>query len=80
MYLQEVEGQRPDVMVLPRGPGQLLLVLAAVCSAGIPTLGAFAPYGPGGRVARVRRFLDAQPGRPRAFEHLGLARFPGHAG
>jgi Protein of unknown function (DUF2723) len=72
LYLQEVEGVRPDVVVLPLGLGSSSWFWQHLAGRH-PELAAFPLMGPGGRIGRVHRFLAAQGDRPRAFEHLGMA-------
>jgi hypothetical protein len=76
LYLQEVERQRPDVVVVPLGLTSSSWYWQRLARRH-PGLRPFALRGPGGREARVQRFLAAQPERPRAFEHLVLARLAG---
>jgi hypothetical protein len=83
MYLQEVEGVRPDVVVLARGLSgaswfwQHLFDLHR-------ELRPFELRGPGGQPARIDRFLAANPGRPVLYENweqaLALAHRPVCAG
>jgi Protein of unknown function (DUF2723) len=73
MYLQEVEGVRPDVVVLVRGLSgsswfwQHLFDRHA-------DLRPFALRGPGGQPARIARFLADNPGRPVLYEDWEQAR------
>lgn len=62
MYLQEVEGLRPDVVVLPLGLASSSWMWELLYRRH-PDLAPFAVRGEGGRLARVRRFLTAQPTR-----------------
>jgi hypothetical protein len=77
MYLQEVEGLRPDVIVLLRGLSGSswfwyhLFDLHA-------DLREFELRGPGGQPARINRFLAANPGRPVLYEDWGHARSLDH--
>lgn len=77
MYLQEVEGVRPDVIVLVRGLSgsswfwQHLHDLHA-------DLRPFALRGPGGQPARIGRFLAENPGRPVLYEDWPQAVSLGH--
>jgi hypothetical protein len=77
MYLQEVEGVRPDVVVLVRGLSgsswfwQHLFDLHA-------ELREFALRGPGGQPGRIARFLAANPGRPALYEDWEQAQSLGH--
>lgn len=64
MYLQEVERQRPDVVIIPLGLASSSWLWELVYRRH-PDLRPFPLRGPGGRDARVRRFLDAHPERPR---------------
>jgi hypothetical protein len=83
MYLQEVEGLRPDVVALPRGLSgtswlwQHLFDLHR-------DLRPFELRGPGGQPARIDRFLAANPGRPVLYERwaeaMALAHRPACAG
>ena len=73
MYLQEVEGQRPDVVVIPLGLASSGWLWELVYRRH-PDLRPFALRGPGGRDPRVRRFLDAHPERPRFTTDAELAR------
>ena len=72
LYLQEVEGTRPDVMVVPLGLTGSSWFWRHLFRRH-PELAAFDLTGPGGRIGRMHRFLQAQANRPRAFEHLTLA-------
>jgi hypothetical protein len=78
MYLQEIEGMRPDVVVLLRGLSgsswfwHHLFDLHA-------ELRPFELRGPGGQPARIARFLVANPGRPVLYEDWGHARSLGHS-
>jgi hypothetical protein len=78
LYLQEVEQVRADVVVLPLGLTSSSWFWRHL-QRRHPDLAAFDLAGPGGRLGRVRRFLDAQGDRPRAFEHLSMARTLGTA-
>jgi len=62
MYLQEVERQRPDVVVVPLGLASSSWLWELIYRRH-PDLHPFLVRGPGGRDARVRRFLDAHPER-----------------
>lgn len=62
MYLQEVERERPDVVVLPLGLASSSWLWELLYRRH-PDLRPFQVRGPGGREARVRRFLSAQVGR-----------------
>ena len=73
LYLQEAEQVRPDVVVLPLGLTSSSWFWRHL-QRRHPELAAFDLAGPGGRLGRVRRFVDAQGDRPRAFEHLSMAR------
>jgi hypothetical protein len=76
LYLQQVEGRRRDVVLLPLGLASSSWYWQWLARRH-PELAPFALRGPGGREGRVLRFLAAQADRPRAFEHLGLARLAG---
>jgi hypothetical protein len=76
LYLQQVEGRRRDVVLLPLGLASSSWYWQWLARRH-RELAPFALRGPGGREGRVLRFLAAQAGRPRAFEHLGLARLAG---
>lgn len=72
MYVQEQEGLRPDVVVLAYGLSSSSWYWDQLYRRH-PDLVAFELRGPGGRSARVRRFIDANAGRPVQAEHLQLA-------
>lgn len=72
LYLQRVERLRPDVVVLGAGLTSSSWYWNLVFRSH-PELRAFELRGPGGRDARVQRFLRAQPPRPILLESLGLA-------
>lgn len=82
MYLQEVEGQRPDVVVLARGLSGASWHWNRIYRQH-PDLTEFPLRGPGGQPARIRRFRAANPSRPVQFESWvtadGIGR-PGCAG
>jgi hypothetical protein len=63
MYLQEIEGMRPDVVVLARGLSGSSWFWQHLLDRH-DELRAFALRGPGGQPARIARFLAANPGRP----------------
>jgi hypothetical protein len=72
LYLQEVEGERPDVVVVPLGLGSSSWFWKHL-QRRHPGLAPFDLHGPGGRLGRVRRFVQAQGPRPHAVEHLTMA-------
>jgi len=72
LYLQEVEAQRPDVVVLPLGLASSSWLWELVYRRH-PDLAPFALRGPGGREARVQRFLAAQPARAAFTLHRDVA-------
>ncbi len=83
LYLQHAEGLRRDVVLLPVGlSGASWYWEQLFGSHG--DLRRFDLRGPGRRAGRIRRFLEANPGRPVLYEHFGLAlalgRRPGCAG
>ncbi len=67
MYLQEVEGRRPDVVVLARGLSGASWHWDRIYRQH-PDLETFPLRGPGGQPARIRRFRAANPDRPVLFE------------
>ncbi|MBX3268831.1 MAG: DUF2723 domain-containing protein [Sandaracinaceae bacterium] len=77
LYLQEVESQRPDVVLIAMGLASSGWYWEHV-AARHPGLADFALVGPGGREARVRRFLAAQRPRRPLFESSALAIALGH--
>lgn len=83
LYLQEVEGLRPDVVVLPRGLSGASWAWAHI-DRRHPELHDFALRGLGGQPARIRRFLDANRERPVLYEAWeqarSIGRRPGCAG
>ncbi len=72
LYLQEQERVRPDVTVLAYGLASSSWYWEHVYRRH-PGLEPFELRGPGGRSARVRRFIDANATRPVQVEHIGLA-------
>jgi len=72
LYVQEAEGLRPDVTVLAFGLASSSWHWAHIF-ARHPDLAPFALKGPGGREARVRRFVEAQPDRVVLVESLEVA-------
>lgn len=73
LYLQEAEAQRPDVVVLCHGLASSSWHWERIY-ARHPTLAPFALRGPGGRDARIARFLAENPSRPVRVESLAIAR------
>ncbi|HEX7476674.1 MAG TPA: DUF2723 domain-containing protein [Polyangiales bacterium] len=71
-YLQEAELARPDLVVLAYGLGNSSWHWERMAHLH-PELAPFALRGPGGKRARVRRFLAANAARPLLVEHLSLA-------
>ncbi|MGB5812633.1 MAG: DUF2723 domain-containing protein [Polyangiales bacterium] len=71
-YLQEQLGIRPDVVMVAYGLSASSWYWKHVYRQH-PTLVPFALRGPGGRPARVRRFLDANSERPVQIERTALA-------
>ncbi len=67
IYIQEVEGTRPDVVVLPRGLSGASWYWAHIFQLH-QDLESFELRGPGGQPARIRRFMAANPGRPVLYE------------
>lgn len=72
LYLQEVERRRPDVVVVPIGLSGASWYWAHLRRRH-PGLRDFALRGTGGRVGRMRRFREANPGRPWLFEDFSTA-------
>lgn len=72
LYAQEVEGTRPDVVILAHGLASSSWYWDHLF-ARHPTLARMPLRGPGGREARIRRFLAANPLRPVLAEHARLA-------
>lgn len=83
LYLQEVEGLRPDVVVIPRGLSGASWAWAHI-DRRHPELHDFALRGPGGQPARIRRFLHANRERPVLYEAweqaASIGRRPGCVG
>jgi hypothetical protein len=73
LYLQEVERQRPDVVVLCHGLASSSWHWERIYGAH-PDLARFAINGPGGRDARIARFLAANAQRPVRVESLAIGR------
>ncbi len=73
LYLQEVENLRPDVVLVIEGLTSSSWYWAHVRRRH-PDLPDFELAGPGERVGRIRRLLDAAPDRPVAVEDDALAR------
>ncbi|MDH5671789.1 MAG: DUF2723 domain-containing protein [Myxococcales bacterium] len=73
LYLTMVERQRPDVVVLATGLSSSSWYWRLQYQLH-PELRAFSLRGPGGRDARLRRFLDAHAERPVRFERVQTAR------
>ncbi len=71
-YLQEAEAQRPDVVVLAHGLGSSTWHWERIYRMH-PGLSAFVLQAPGGRMARIKRFLHAQPARPVLVESFAIA-------
>lgn len=72
-YLQEQRGARPDVTLVAYGLASSEWFWRLL-QRRHPDLAPFELRGPGGRVARVRRFLDANRSRPIQVESEALAR------
>ncbi len=72
LYVQEIERQRPDVIVLPLGLTSSSWFWQHLYRRH-PDLSPFALAGPQGRVGRVQRFLAAQNNRALHFETLPIA-------
>jgi len=72
LYLQEVERQRPDVVVLIHGLASSSWHWEHIYRRH-PDLMSFSLRGPGGRDARVARFLAANPERAVRVERLAVA-------
>jgi hypothetical protein len=79
MYLQEVERQRPDVVVLARGLSGASWHWNRIFRQH-PDLTRIELRGPGGQPARIRRFRAANPDRPVLFESWEEAREIGDPG
>lgn len=77
MYLQEAEGLRPDVVVLPRGLSGTSWLWQHLFERH-RDLRPFELRGPGGQPARIARFLAANPGRPVLYETWAQAMALGH--
>lgn len=71
LYLQEVEHQRPDVVVLAHGLASSSWFWEHIYRRH-PQLAAFPLRGPGGRNARIGRFLAANPQRQVNVEQLEI--------
>lgn len=71
-YLQEQLGIRPDVVPIAYGLGSSSWYWDHVYRAH-PDLHPFDLRGPGGKVGRFKRFLEANDDRPRQVERVGLA-------
>lgn len=78
MYLQEVEGMRPDVIVLLRGLSGSSWFWVHLFDLHAE-LRPFELRGPGGQPARIDRFLTENPGRPVLYEDWEHARSLGHS-
>ncbi len=72
LYLHRAEGLRPDVVILPVGLSGASWYWNFVHNHH-RDLRRFKLRGPGGRVGRIKRFLNANPRRPVLFEHYRLA-------
>ena len=72
LYVQEVEGERADVVVLPHGLASSSWYWDHLY-ARHGSLAPFALRGPGGRDGRIRRFLDAHADRAVLTESIALA-------
>ena len=72
-YLQEIEGRRPDVVVVSVGLSGSSWFWERLYRRH-PDLRPFPVGGPGGRLGRIRRFLGAQGDRAISAENVGLAR------
>lgn len=83
LYVHEVEGLRPDVVILPRGLSGASWYWAYM-QRRHPELERFELRGPGGQPARIRRFLAANPSRPLLYEDwyqaVSIGRRPGCVG
>lgn len=79
LYLQAVEGQRPDVTVFAFGLADSSWYWAWTYR-NHPKLEPFPLRGPGGRLGRGRRFLAANLHRPPLYENFGLAVVLGRPG
>jgi hypothetical protein len=79
MYLQEVEGMRPDVVVLARGLSGASWHWDRIYRRH-PDLERFSLRGPGGQQARIRRFFAANPARPVLYESWSEAEGIGQPG
>lgn len=73
LYVQEVEGRRPDVTVIPHGLASSSWYWAHLF-ARHPDLRRVPLLGPGGRDGRIRRLTDAHPDRPVLVGTWSLAR------
>jgi hypothetical protein len=71
-YLQEAERQRPDAVVLAYGLADSSWHWERLYRMH-PDLTAISLWGPGGKPGRVRRFLDANPGRSVLIESASIA-------
>lgn len=72
LYLQRVEKLRPDLVVLGAGLTASSWYWDLIYRAH-PDLHPFELRAPGGRDARMRRFIESQPGRSLLVEHMELA-------
>jgi len=79
LYLQEAEGRRPDVVLLPLGLSGASWYWAHLYRRH-PDLTRVRLRGPGGRVGRVKRFLAANSRRPVLYESYALAAVLGTPG
>ncbi len=83
LYIQEVEGMRSDVVVLPRGLSGASWYWEHLHRRH-PSLERFPLRGSGGQPARIRRFLAANPDRPVVYEDwtqaTSIGRRPGCLG
>jgi Protein of unknown function (DUF2723) len=77
-YLQEIEGQRPDVVVLASGLFSSTWYFEHVFRRH-PDFARAPLRGPGGQLGRIARLLDGNAERPVLFEDAGLARALGLA-
>lgn len=72
LYLQEVEGRREDVVILPRGLSGASWYWDMLFRRH-PRLNEFPLRGPGGQPARIRRFFAVNASRPVLYESWGQA-------
>jgi hypothetical protein len=79
IYLQQVEGLRPDVVLMPTGLAGSSWYWAQLYRQH-PNLRSIALRGPGAKRGRIRRFLAAHPQRPVLYEDWTLASWAGQPG